>query len=375
MKKNLRSMAFLGLLFSFQLCFGQNGTADGIYHFGNLGADNSGGTGFKKQGDKFAVSNVCKLDASDNSIYYGFRPVNKGMQGDVVIKAEGGSVCKRFTIKDMALYTFAGTYYQKWAYLKFVITLRNESGGIIASHQITSAVEIGLNAIIRLRDIPFSTPWPANGYSGVARIELSYIANDEHPEILGFKNMTIANVSANTLPVDFAGLEVKKQSNGVLLNWKTLSEQDNSYFEVFRSSEDQKYTSIGKVQGNGNSSVGHSYTFRDERPLLGDNYYRLMQVDRDGTSQVLADKVLDFGLSQLVEVYPNPAIEKLNVRFAEGQFNSLMLSSAEGKVLQRFKVEGVKSPLELDLSAYAKGIYLIQLTGKGGDHVHRVVRN
>jgi len=262
--KKLKFLIVLALCSFSPWVFGQNGTADGTYHFGNLGASNSGGTGFKKQGDKFAISNVALIDSRDNSIYYGFRAPSKGEQADLVIKAEGGSVCKRFTLKDMDLYSFAGSYYKKWPYTKFVITLKNESGGVIASHQIASTVEIGLNAIIRLKDIPFTTAWPTAGYSGVARIELSYIAEDEYPEVLGFKNMTISNISANTLPVGFGTVSAKISSGRLQVDWTTRNEVNNEKFIVQGSKDGANWTNLGTVVSKaelGNSATTLNYSF------------------------------------------------------------------------------------------------------------------
>ncbi|WP_199118073.1 hypothetical protein [Pedobacter sp. ASV28] len=258
MKKNLRLMGLFALMFVIQLAHAQNGTADGTYHFGNLGADNSGGVGFKKQGDKFAVSNAYSLDSRDNSIYYALRDGGKGLQVDPVIKAEGGSVCKRFTLKDMDLYSFAGSYYQKWTYSKFVITLRNESGAQIASHQISSSIQIGAGAIGKLKDIPFTTPWPVAGYNGVARIELSYIAVADFPEILGFKNMTIANVSAGALPVSFGEVDATVGAGRLQVDWTTHSETNNERFVVQASANGTDWQDLGIVvsKAEGGRSLG-----------------------------------------------------------------------------------------------------------------------
>ena len=247
MKKMLRLAAFWVLFFAVANAFGQNGTADGTYDFRSLGASNSAGTGFKKQGDKFAISNTCDVDTRDNSFYYTVRGASKGLQADVVIKAEGGAVCRRFTLKDMELYSFAGSYYKKWPYTKFTITLRNESGGIIASHQIGATVEIGAGGILRLKDIPFTVAWPAVGYAAVARIELSYIAENEYPEVLGFKSMSVTNISAGTLPVSFGTISAKIQSGLLKVEWTTLSETNNDRFVVQGSANGVDWTDLGTV--------------------------------------------------------------------------------------------------------------------------------
>lgn len=201
MNINLRLLVLMACVICFQLAFGQTGTADGTYDFRSLGAANSASSGFKKVADKFAVNNQCAIVSSDNSLYDARANQDYGEEGNIVIKAEGGTVCKRFTLRDMALYSFVGSYNRKWAYTKFVITLTNENGGVIATHQIASEVEIGTNAIGHLRDIPFTTLWPANGYDNVARIDISFTGKTQKPEILGIYNMTVANVSGGAAAV------------------------------------------------------------------------------------------------------------------------------------------------------------------------------
>lgn len=88
---------------------------------------------------------------------------------------------------------------------------------------------------------------------------------------------------ATTLPVELNEFVGKKANQGIALNWSTSSEVNNSHFEILRAGEDQSFGSIGKVQAN----ASRSYSLLDNFPLVGNNYYKLLQVDKNGKSVTL----------------------------------------------------------------------------------------
>jgi hypothetical protein len=90
------------------------------------------------------------------------------------------------------------------------------------------------------------------------------------------------NGSNSPLPVqltEFTGVADKEVNH---IGWTTVTEINCSYFEVERSNDGSNFTSLGTVQGAGNSTLTNHYTFTDETPFLGANYYRLKQMDYDG---------------------------------------------------------------------------------------------
>ena len=101
--------------------------------------------------------------------------------------------------------------------------------------------------------------------------------------------------------------------NGNSLVWKTSSESHNYGFEIYRDTH-RDWTSprkIGFVQGNGSSSSGKMYHFVDpEREYLsGEIYYRLKQIDFDGTtrwSKILFVETNKKNSLRISPNYPNP---------------------------------------------------------------------
>jgi len=86
---------------------------------------------------------------------------------------------------------------------------------------------------------------------------------------------------------------VKDQSN-VSLTWATASERNSAFFDVERSVDGLNFSPIGKVDAHQNSTNRIDYEMLDEAPLAGINYYRLKQVDLDGTFQYSDIKSVKF---------------------------------------------------------------------------------
>lgn len=132
----------------------------------------------------------------------------------------------------------------------------------------------------------------------------------------GFSEWTLGDEN-NPLPVElvnFYGHYDKKKAD-VNLFWATASERNNAWFMVERSTDNIEFATIGSVRGQGNSVRMTSYKFVDEEPGRGIVYYRLRQVDHDGTttySKVISMRLGDGDQPEL-RVFPNPAHMLANV--------------------------------------------------------------
>ena len=135
---------------------------------------------------------------------------------------------------------------------------------------------------------------------------------------------TLFTVSS-VVPVELTVFSAKRNGLAVDLSWTTASETNNDYFAVERWIPDGSYTEesfsmIDKVKGNGTTSIAHHYRVSDQPQ--GDSktiYYRLKQVDFDGTStysQVVA--VLFDPLGAVIKLYPNPASTRFTLEVEAG---------------------------------------------------------
>jgi hypothetical protein len=86
------------------------------------------------------------------------------------------------------------------------------------------------------------------------------------------------------LPVQLVSFAARWSGSKALLEWATASELNSDYFAVERSSNGNTFSTLGQVASAGTSAKPVRYSFTDANPLPEAAYYRLRQVDRDGTS-------------------------------------------------------------------------------------------
>ncbi len=189
--------------------------------------------------------------------------------------------------------------------------------------------------------------------------------------------------SDEVLPVELSKLDGYARENVNVIEWETASEQNNSHFEIQRSiSVNRGFETIGEVKGNGTSAEVNTYTFTDEEPLrMG--YYRLKQVDFDGTtdySKVITVKQKSgkgFGWSGM---YPNPANGGfVNVGFhsASNQKLDITLYNSLGQVVltENIQVDKGNNERLLDISNIPSGLYTISLSDGLVTEVEKLVKN
>lgn len=160
-------------------------------------------------------------------------------------------------------------------------------------------------------------------------------------------------------PVELLSFMLSKESNQVLLHWQTASEINNDYFSIERSSDGQHFSTIGHVKGAGNSLSGLRYTFADVQPLAGLNYYRLKQVDFDGSVSYSEIKTISWLSSTDVLLYPNPAEEHFTV-IAPTRIENIEVSDVVGHVVL-LQHNLSSQELKIDLNSLPGGIYLVRI--------------
>jgi hypothetical protein len=113
-------------------------------------------------------------------------------------------------------------------------------------------------------------------------------------------------IDNTTLPLTWLSFTARRQGQTVILDWETAGEKAVMDFAVQHSTNGSQWQTIGTIPAAANAGDRHAYTFTDESPSGGNNYYRLWQRDLDGRgtfSSVVSISLT--GLRQL-HLYPNP---------------------------------------------------------------------
>ena len=181
-----------------------------------------------------------------------------------------------------------------------------------------------------------------------------------------------ADEFTTVLPVALVNFTGTIKNNVHQLSWTTLTETNNSGFEILRSNNGitfNKLAFVASKANNGNSSNSLQYTFTDELPLAANNYYQLKQVDKDGKvtfSKIVLLKASKSGGLSIVSVYPNPvkSVFTILVNNTKEETASLQITDYAGKVVSKQSVQLINGSKTIQLNAanLPHGNYNVSIT-------------
>ncbi|MNK23528.1 hypothetical protein D3C87_418220 [compost metagenome] len=201
-----------------------------------------------------------------------------------------------------------------------------------------------------------------------------FVVNTNSGFMGAIKKITFASINTPVLPVQLVDFSVKANHNGVALLWQTVAESNNKKFVIYRGDDEKVFKELVSIDGAGNSAALKNYSYVDKKPLQGNNYYKLVQVDNDGKETELSIKSVVFDLKSQATIYPNPTSDRATIAFEADKYHSLSLSGLDGKELVIQKLSASQIEAVIDLSSYAKGIYFVKLNGADGSVVHKVLK-
>lgn len=186
------------------------------------------------------------------------------------------------------------------------------------------------------------------------------------------------------LPVELAGFRGLPSGDRAILSWQTLAETDNDGFVVQQSTDGESFRRVGFVDGAGTTSEPQSYEFRTGPLDPGTYYFRLVQVDADGTRTPSAEQTVRIGLQQsytLTQMAPNPISNEsgsLVLRVREAEKVRVELYNVLGQRVQVLE-DGVVQPetrheIIVNGSGLSSGVYFVRVDGETFQATRKVVR-
>lgn len=207
-----------------------------------------------------------------------------------------------------------------------------------------------------------------------------YIKAEDAPG--GTPIIILANEVSSTLSIyqvqDNTPLAIRLESISALntnsrnrIDWSSASEDAGDVYELERSTDGGAFARIARIGARGTAS---SYTYWDEKPATGWNYYRLKTIALSGDAAYskVVKAYQDDAAVFSVKAYPNPANALLTVsvnHFTEHA--RLELRDVNGKaVLQQVMQQSLQT---LDISHLPAGIYFLRY--KDNDHTKTIKIN
>jgi uncharacterized delta-60 repeat protein len=185
----------------------------------------------------------------------------------------------------------------------------------------------------------------------------------------GSSNVVLAvfNNDAVALPLVLSSFYAQKQTNKVVLQWQTSSEEGVKQFVIERSTDGKTYKAIGQVNATGNSSLTKHYSFADQSPYMSaSNYYRLNMQDVDGAIKYSKTLIIKFDgqLTTSMAVFPNPTRDLLQVQLPDGMNGTVALQvfDLNGQLVKFTNLASDGSALNttVDVSTLVSGVYILK---------------
>ncbi len=184
------------------------------------------------------------------------------------------------------------------------------------------------------------------------------------------------NRAASALPVELYGFEGKELDNSVQLNWFTASEKDADHFEIQRTTDGKTISAIGTVNAQGDSRTKVAYSFVDEQPYNGINYYRLKQCDFNGVCKEYPWIAVQASRNEeaIISIVPNPADNVIRFHakgFDPSSIQHLQIQNMRGGIL--YAADAL--PESLEINELPSGVYFLTATLMDGIITTKLVVN
>ncbi len=213
--------------------------------------------------------------------------------------------------------------------------------------------------------------WTTNT-NGTGDLAIKVNANGSHTIFSMNTNNSIAAFSTgiNALPVSFGAFTANNNGANVVLNWNTLSEVNNAGFDIQRSIDGVNFSKIGAVAAKG---IAADYTFTDAKSISGTTYYRLKQLDKDGTTSLSGVVSVKSGASNsfVIKAIANPVSENLvlNIKSNISRNTQITITDVNGRVVLT-KTQNIavgENNISFNVSSLQKGNYFVKVFNEKGD--------
>jgi hypothetical protein len=184
-------------------------------------------------------------------------------------------------------------------------------------------------------------------------------------------------LASGALPIELLAFAAEAEVDGISLHWVTAYETDNDYFELQRATDGNQFRPIATVTGAGTSTDRQYYDYHDADPEPGTNYYRLKQVDYDGSFTYSKVVSVEFaGEDELaITVYPNPTQGAVTLEFSEPvDAGRASLYDASGRRIRNWTLPEGGRRMPLDISDLQAGTWFLRVTTGDTTHVLRLLR-
>jgi len=236
--------------------------------------------------------------------------------------------------------------------------------------------KVGIRFRYATSDSSFSVPDGGTGWiindivlSATAVIPNTAKLYDRKGELKGYSTV-ITKIKGNNVSTDF--VVVKHNETEAWLTWHKPGELNGAYLVERSTDNGVTFRTIGTVKTTNNNPDVQSYNFADASPGEGLNLYRIHHISRIGAVDYSEIKALAFDNLKAVEIYPNPAKNRINIYIPDNDKTvTIQLTNGLGKQIKSY--QGSSKNIELSLPALSAGVYYLNIIKGNGTSKHKLV--
>lgn len=168
--------------------------------------------------------------------------------------------------------------------------------------------------------------------------------------------------ASSVLPVQLVSFAPHCNGDDVIIKWITASETNNRSFIIERSLDGVNYTKIAQLDGAGNSNELIEYSYIDNFKPSQLVYYRLSQVDNNGTTKVYEPKFVQcLSEVQNIKIQPNPFKDNITITGLKEGISTIELYNTMGQIVYNITHEGTMTE-NINLEFLKSGFYTLKIT-------------
>ena len=182
------------------------------------------------------------------------------------------------------------------------------------------------------------------------------------------------NISSTTISTMMGGDEMLLLDAGledavIAMKWLTNTSYKNDYYVVERSTDGTHFESLMEVENNKQAAPHIYYQELDQHPVFGKNYYRVKQLQEDGSIRYSNVRLVDYTLDlDQFELFPNPANDRVFVNLAKltGLRGTIQIHNAFGQTVLEQRLDYIPDyPIEVKLNNFENGFYILSAKADG----------
>jgi len=240
--------------------------------------------------------------------------------------------------------------------------MQNHSIMLLTTEQMQTVGGVCFNGIMHAMDL-----WGGSSGEGLKLMEQYNIIGD----------CTTLLTLDIVVPVEITAFTTENVNDEVIIKWQTATETNNSGFEIQKSEKSivngqTIWEKVTFVDGSGTTTGVTNYTYNDKVVKPGTYFYRLKQIDFNGTTTYSSEiKVVVNWQAEfvLMQNYPNPFNPATTIRFTLPVKTDMVIavySSIGEKIAEVFKDEMEEGYHEVmfDASNLSSGVYFYSFESK-----------